>query len=134
MLKKITALSFIFLFISSVFITAAFAGGAQVKFGWDMAPVPTWGTKIYIGTESGVYTNSEDAGIGTNTYSMQNLEYETTYYFVATHYEAGEESEYSNEVIWTSPVPPPPTSFDPLPEILDLIREYQINLTISAVE
>ncbi len=129
MFKKLLVVLLVLLFASS-----AFAGGAQVKLGWSPAPVPTWGTKIYVGTESGVYLNSENAGINTTVYTMQNLEYETVYYFTATHYEAGEESEYATEITWTSGPKPPPIAFDPLPEILDAIQSYQINMTVTAVK
>ena len=116
-----------------LFTTSAFAGGAQVKLGWSAAPVDTWGTKIYVGTEPGVYLNSEDAGIDTTVYTMQNLKYETVYYLTATHYEDGEESEFAAEITWTSGPKPPPITFNPLPEILETIKSYQFNLTISEV-
>ena len=111
--------------------TSAFAGGASVDFAWTQAPNDTWGTKILIGTEPGVYPNSEDAGINTTTATVENLQYSTPYFFTAVYYDQdGFESEYAQEIAWTSPDVPGVT-FEPLPEIVDSgVRSYTITLTI----
>ena len=84
---------------------------AEATFTWTSANI-AYGTKIYIGTESGVYSNSEDAGIGTEVYTVDDLLPATTYYFNATHYDNGIESEMTAEVIYTTPdidfLPMPP--------------------------
>ena len=80
----------------------------SVAFQWVQAPEVLWGTKIYIGTNSGVYDYSEDAGIYTTEYTLDNvLEYDTTYYFSATHYDlaSGGESPYAEELVWTTHSP-----------------------------
>ena len=112
--------------------TNAIAGGANANFQWTQAPDITWGTKIYIGIEPGVYTNSEDAGVNTTTYNMDNLEYGTKYYFTATHYDKdGFESDHAQEVSWTSPNIPG-MNFDMLPEIADSgVKSYTITLTVT---
>ncbi|MCK5194709.1 MAG: tandem-95 repeat protein, partial [Desulfobulbaceae bacterium] len=54
----------------------------------------------------------------------------TTYYFAATAYDAdGFESDYSQEVVWTSPVedpitPPPPPIEEPLPPVANDMSVY----------
>lgn len=115
-----------------LFATNAFAGGASVDFTWLQAPDLTWGTKIYVSTIPGPpYENSEDAGINTTAYQMQNLLYGTTYYFTAAHYDSdGFESDYAPEVSWTSPGVPG-VSFNPLPVVVDSgVQSYTITLTI----
>ena len=91
--------------IMLIFTTAS---AGAVQFQWEQAPSAVWGTKIYIGTSSGVYSNSEDAGINTTEYTLASvLEYNTTYYFTATHYNTsiGLESIKAEEIVWTSPGP-----------------------------
>lgn len=74
------------------------------------------GFKIYHGSSSGVYSSSIDVGMGSpytpcssencGTYIITNLTVGTTYYFVATAYDAaGNESTYSNEVLKTISAP-----------------------------
>jgi hypothetical protein len=124
----------IFLLVSVFWIfnaVSCLAGGSTVDFRWGQPPDITWGTKIYIGTESGNYVNSENAGINTTEYTLENLEYSTQYHFTAVHYDSnGIESEYAPEVSFTTPDVPGVT-FKPLPEILDSgVKSYTITLTI----
>jgi fibronectin type 3 domain-containing protein len=57
------------------------------------------GYNIYMGTVSKEYTEVIPVGIGLTSYMIENLEYDTTYYFAMTALnEAGLESEKSNEV------------------------------------
>lgn len=116
----------LFCLISSI----TFAGGASVTVGWDAPPVDEWGTKIYIGTTSGVYENSEGASIGATQHTIDNLQYNTPYFITATHYYKGEESEYAEEITWTSP-PQPEITFNPLPEIINDVVSYHIDIKIS---
>lgn len=59
------------------------------------------GVKLYYGVASGTYTTVIDVALVT-TYAVTNLTVGTTYYFVATAYDAmGNESSYSNEVFKT---------------------------------
>ena len=105
MKKSILAvITFILLAVSTPVSAEA---NTSVGFEWLQAPSIEWGTKVYIGTEPGNYTNSEDAGINTTGFTLENLEYNTTYYFTATHYDptAGLESPYADEISWTSPGP-----------------------------
>lgn len=119
------ALSFSLLLAASVL-------AAEKGFSWSAAPDPTWGTKIYIGTAPGVYPNSEDAGVGTTTYSVANLLPGTTYYITATHYNSkGYESEYAKEVVLTTEALPTLT-FNPLPPVLGTgIKSYSFTLTVQ---
>ena len=109
---------------------AAYAGGDSVNFSWIKAENPAWGTKIYIGTEQGVYTNSEDAGKDTGAYNLENLQYATKYYFAATHYLDGVESVKTEEISFTTK-DKPETTFSPLDEIIEAIRSYSFTLTVE---
>lgn len=71
-------------------------------FSWLAPPNPEWGTKIYVGQSPGNYTNSVDCGTGT-TCTVDNLYGNTLYFFAATHYFKGVESEFSNEIQYTTP-------------------------------
>lgn len=127
-MKKLTVLFTLILLATASF---CFAGGASIDFTWTQAPDPTWGTKILIGTESGNYTNSEDAGINTTTATIGNLQYSKKYYFTAVHYDQdGFESGYAPEIAWTSPDVPGVT-FDPLEEIVEAIKSYKFVLTVE---
>ena len=94
------------------------------EFGTDPATI---GTKIYVGVEPGVYGNSEDAGIGTTTYDLDNLYCETTYYVAATHYNRDAstigdvESEKCPEVTFTTEDCVFIT-FNPMPPLLDPVK------------
>jgi len=125
---KICGVAFLMLLCSH---TIANAGGASVPFQWAQTPSNTWGTKIYIGIEPGIYTNSSDAGINTTSYTLENLDYNKQYYFSATHYDPalGEESGYAPEVAYTTELVPSIT-FEELPELDTLVRTYQITLTV----
>jgi hypothetical protein len=62
------------------------------------------GYYVYYGGATGNYTNRIDAGLATN-YVMNNLLAGSTYYVAATAYSSdGEESGYSNEVVWQCPL------------------------------
>ena len=108
MLLNMKALILAILLTLTVAVPSLAEAATTASFTWDTPTDITWGTKVYIGTEPGIYTNSEDAGIGTSEYTLDNaLEYDTTYYFTATHYDPAEglESEYATEISWTSPGP-----------------------------
>lgn len=68
---------------------------------WDASPDSTvTGYNIYVGTNSGKYERVVNAGNHTNI-TVMKLNSGTTYYFVATAYDAsGLESVPSNEVSW----------------------------------
>lgn len=95
------------------------AEAAEVKLAWDDPNQPTWQTRIYIGTESKVYTNSQAVNAGVSETVIKNLVEGTTYFFTARHFTETQESGDSNEVTYTVPesdrgVLPP---LDSLPEI-----------------
>ena len=99
---------------------------AEVTLAWDNPNQTTWGTRIYIGTEAGVYLYSHDAGVNTQQTTIANLEPGKTYYMAARHYVSGMQSGLSNEL----PVPMP-SEIDilpPLPEIDDSVQTYQITI------
>jgi fibronectin type 3 domain-containing protein len=63
----------------------------------DNTPVTVSGYKIYYGTESGNYTSVLNVG-NVNSFTVQNLTANTTYYFVVTAYDAdGVESDPTDE-------------------------------------
>ena len=86
----------------------SFAGGLSQSFSWSVYSDnsntdPTIvSTKIHIGTEPGVYSNSEDAGMNTQNYTIDELYCETTYFATATHYIGANESKMSEEISFTT--------------------------------
>ena len=86
---------------------------SSVQLAWNGSSDTNWGVlmyKLYYGPASATYTNS--FSVGTNlTGSVSNLVRGSTYFFAVTAYAtSGIESDFSNEISWTSPKPPtPPT-------------------------
>jgi hypothetical protein len=78
--------------------------GQSVTLSWQSNPDPeVAGYDIYYGSTSHDYTNIIDAG--TNSFvTISNLASGITYYFAATAYDAqNQQSEFSNEAIFTVP-------------------------------
>ncbi len=86
------------------------------------------GYKIYYGTAAGNYSKTVDVG-KIATYTVNNLNASTTYYFVLTAYDsAGNESQYSKEVSGTT------RAVDSTPPTIQLCRinsASQIDVTFS---
>ncbi len=100
----------------SLLCSSAFAL-QQADFSWLPNEEPNLaGYKIYYSTVSGQYDNSVDVGNpgitnGIVQATVNDLEGGTTYFFAATAYDSdGFESDYSREVVWTSPADEPPPS------------------------
>jgi len=76
---------------------------AQVTLEWDAVIHPLLeGYVVHYGTYSGDYDVSLDVGNWTSV-TIADLEEGETYYFAATAYSTeGEESDYSNEVSYSS--------------------------------
>ena len=85
----------------------------SVRLAWDPSPSDNVaGYNIYYGVASRAYTNMLAAGAATNLL-VPNLIEGTRYYFTATSMNSrGLESHFSNEAVYTVPMPPtnrPPT-------------------------
>ncbi len=96
----------------SFFFSVSYGYAAQGTLTWDANQETNLaGYKVYYGAESRVYDHSIDVGNQT-TYALTNLTDGQTYYFAATAYDsAGNESDYSVELSWTSPpANQPPTA------------------------
>jgi hypothetical protein len=80
----------------------------SVTLRWDANPEPdVAGYRVYYGTSSGKYSQSNDVGNVTGT-TISNLTAGQTYYFVVTDYDtSGLESLPSNEVAYSVPSPTP---------------------------
>jgi len=62
------------------------------------------GYSLHYGTATGHYTGQIDAGLATSM-AVTNLQPGGTYYFAMTAYtSSGEESGYSNEIVWQCPL------------------------------
>lgn len=77
----------------------------QVTLAWDPNSEPDLaGYKVYYGTSTRNYAVSYDAGKVT-TYGISGLQEGVTLYFAATAYDRyGNESDFSEEVVYTTPV------------------------------
>jgi len=93
------------------------ASAASVTLAWDASPSPeVTGYKIYFGPSSRNYTNVINVG-NVLVATVTNLSTGGTYFFAATAYDGGGlESDFSNEVSYTVPVPGPrgPSDLRPL--------------------
>lgn len=93
-------------FLSFVFCAAASYAAQPVDLAWD--PSPDAGVshyRVHYGTASGHYGQSTNAGVAT-TLTVQGLSEGLTYYFAVTAVGTNQlESEFSNEVNYTVPVP-----------------------------
>ena len=78
----------------------------SVTLAWDRSPdADVTGYRLYYGVASGAYTNVTDVG-NVDTATLGGLKAGVTYYFAATAYDgSGLESDFSNEVSYTVPVP-----------------------------
>lgn len=85
---------------------------AEVGLAWDPSPDPrTIAYRVYWGTRSQAYTHRLEVGAGTSA-TVTGLNVATTYYFAATALAPGGwESNFSNEVQYTTP--PLPTNQPP---------------------
>ncbi|MBN2091730.1 Ig-like domain-containing protein, partial [candidate division KSB1 bacterium] len=122
---EILILLFIFVFSGASAILKA----ESLKLLWDQnRETDLKGYKIYYGTATGKYSSHIDVGKMT-TYTLNNLNANTTYYFVLTAYDsAGNESAYSKEVSGTT------RAVDTTPPQIQLCRinsATQIDVTFS---
>jgi hypothetical protein len=108
-LERKTPLFFclIILFVMASLLLPVFAGvacSATVTVAWDPNPEPTVaGYNMYYGTSSGRYTNSVDVGSETRC-AISALQEGVTYYLAVTAYDgSGNQSGYSDEIVYTVP-------------------------------
>jgi hypothetical protein len=88
-------------------------GSVDVNLAWDpsltdangqpLAEAPSY--KLYVGSSSGAYSQSLEAGSSTSAH-VTGLEYNKTYFFMAKAYTANGESMNSEELMWATPVMP----------------------------
>jgi hypothetical protein len=104
--RIISTLIFFALLVVSVYTRAG-----KIDLEWDHSPDPlVVGYRIYAGTNSGMYTQSQTVP-RTNWTTFSNLTYAVRYYFVATAFNAaGVESIPSNEVAATIGQPRTPSN------------------------
>lgn len=102
--------------------------GADVTLTWDAnTEEDIAGYKIYQGEATGDYSVIKDCGIPENLQCvMHDMAESKTYYFAATAYDtSGNESGFSNEVVYTVPdmtPPAPPTG----------LRQYEIIINMNS--
>ncbi|MGN6556145.1 MAG: tandem-95 repeat protein [Verrucomicrobiota bacterium] len=96
----------VLIFSSLVFGQQGLLAAQSVTLSWTASDDPNVaGYNVYYGVASRTYTNKVDVGSGT-TVTINGLIEGTTYYFAATAYNIlGVESDYSDEVSYTAPVP-----------------------------
>jgi len=104
---------FIVLAVLFLFPLAETAHSATVTLAWDPNPEPTVaGYRLYVGTSPGYYTSSVDVAASTRA-TISSLIEGVTYYMAVTAYDtSGNQSGYSDEIVYTVPsgaVPEPST-------------------------
>jgi len=105
-IKSFLLIALIVFFAVNLFWVQKEAFPAQVTLRWDPNSDPDLaGYKIYYGLASRNYQYQADVGMQT-TYTIPNLADGKTFYIAATAYDtAGNESSYSNELIFTTGTP-----------------------------
>lgn len=103
--KKISFVIAVFTFLTLIFCCSAICESAGIKVVWEKSPESNVeGYYVYYGTESKNYTNSVNVVGNTNTSCLiadLNFTYGLTYYIVITAYtDTGEESSYSDEIVY----------------------------------
>ena len=104
---------FVVLAVLFLFPLAETAHSATVTLAWDPNPEPTVaGYRLYLGTSPGYYTSSVDVAAATRA-TVSSLIEGVTYYMAVTAYDtSGNQSGYSDEIVYTVPggaVPEPST-------------------------
>jgi hypothetical protein len=103
--------SFLFPLISMIASGVAEAiAPAGVSLAWDPVAGDVAGYRLYIGQQSGQYSQVVDAGNATQA-TLTNLSYGSTYFFSVTAYSTeGIESDYASEITYQvgSQTNPPP--------------------------
>jgi len=114
-LKRTSALRSLFVLLAVLLISlfAEPSSAATVTVAWDPNPEPTVaGYRLYYGTSSRYYTNSVDVANATRC-TISSLLEGVTYYMAVTAYDtSGNQSGYSDEIVYTVPggaVPEPAT-------------------------
>lgn len=99
---------------------ASVATGPDVTLRWDASAGPNLaGYKVNYGTASQTYTQHVDVG-NVTTYGVMGLTPGILYFFAANSYNAsGQESGFSNEVVFrpASPTPGPSATVGPTPAV-----------------
>jgi hypothetical protein len=103
-----TSLTLLIASILSLHVFAPAVHAAQISLEWDANREPDLsGYRIYYGTSSGHYSASVDVGNSTHCV-ISNLVQGVTYYFAATAYDSeGNESDFSEEIVYTVPAAVP---------------------------
>lgn len=112
MISRTLANRILAILVLSVLRFSVFASGPTptgvLMLAWDPSADPTVaGYRLYLGTESQVYTNVVDIGSQT-TATVSSLAAGVTYYFAVTAYDLGGlESAFSGELSYTAPTSAP---------------------------
>jgi len=97
------------LVVLALLLMAALAHAADVTLAWNASTsTSVTGYRVHYGQATATYSNTVDAGAAL-TKVVTGLTPGQRYFFAATAYDGwGQVSSYSNEVVYTVPLPPPP--------------------------
>lgn len=116
----------------AVLAALAAAAAAEVKLAWDPSPdASVTGYRVYWGYQSRTYAGSFDVG-NVTTATVGSLGEGTTYYFAVTACAGTDlESDYSNEVEYTTPLPLPPPPPSP---VLESVAARKVHNKVGAFD
>ena len=116
--SRIAVIALLMMTMTALYLAPTAASAAQATLSWSAPTTYTDGTPlsglsgytVHAGTTAGNYSQHISVGNTTN-YTMASLNDGTTYYFAVSAIDtSGISSKVSNEVSFTTPVPPPPTA------------------------
>jgi hypothetical protein len=104
------------LIVAAAAAVTASAAEQSVTLAWNPNPETNLsGYRLYVGTASRVYSQNSFVPVPTTIHTVTNLSSGSTYYFAVTALATdGLESDYSDEVSYLVPSPPPPAPQSPV--------------------
>ena len=96
--RSIQTIPLLILVFLGIFVSPVFAN-SSIQLTWEASPAPDiLGYKVHMGTSSGSYPMTNDAGL-TQSFLFQNLADGKTYYFIVTAYDQMQNQSVPSEEV-----------------------------------